>query len=97
MTVIVLTNVKPSVRGELTRWMVEPKPGVFIGRVSAMVRDRLWMRIRRSTGADASAILLYAHDNEQGYQIDLIGRGTRVVRDFDGLSLVARVREEPEI
>ena len=42
MLVMVLENVPPSLRGELTRWLIEPRPGVFVGHVSALVRDRLW-------------------------------------------------------
>ena len=91
-----MTNVKPSVRGELTRWMLEPKAGVFVGRLSPVVRDLLWAKVRRSVGAGASAILLYAADTEQGYRIDTCGAGSRVVRDFDGLFLVARTPESPE-
>ena len=47
MTVIVLERVQITVRGELSRWMLEPKTGVFVGRVSALVRDKLWDLISR--------------------------------------------------
>jgi CRISPR-associated protein Cas2 len=93
MTVIFLTNVKPGLRGELTRWMLEPKAGVFVGRVTSVVRDHLWRRVLRSSSAGSSAIMLYAADTEQGYRIEVAGEGARRIRDFDGLSLVARVRE----
>ena len=42
MVVIILEKVSPALRGELTRWLIEPHPGVFVGHVSGMVRDRLW-------------------------------------------------------
>lgn len=42
MMVLVLEKVPASLRGELTRWLLEPKTGVFVGRVSAQVRDLLW-------------------------------------------------------
>lgn len=95
MTVTFVTNVKPSLRGELTRWMLEPKAGVFVGRVSAMVRDHLWRRVERQVGKDASAILIYESNTEQGYQVKVCGSGSRRIRDFDGLSLVTRIREGP--
>lgn len=44
MVVMVLESVPASVRGELTRWLVEPYPGVFVGHVTALVRDRLWAK-----------------------------------------------------
>lgn len=96
MTVILLTNAKPSVRGELTRWMLEPKAGVFVGQITPTVRQRLWARVQRSVGGDTMAILLYSADAEQGYQVEMLGHGSRVVRDFDGLSLIARTRDEHE-
>src|SRR2546421_13075498 len=96
MTVIFMTNVKPSVRGELTRWMLEPKAGVFVGRVTAMVRDHLWNKVQRSVGHEASAILIYAANTEQGYRVEVCGSGSRRMRDFDGLWLVGRVQERSE-
>lgn len=87
MDVIVLERVPVSLRGELTRWMLEPKSGVFVGRLSAMVRDRLWeltcKRMREGAG-----ILIYTTDTEQGYAIRTWGATSRLVRDFEGLSLI---------
>ncbi len=45
MTVLVMDRVAESVRGELTRWFLELKPGVFVGTVNARVRSLLWERI----------------------------------------------------
>ena len=35
MVVLILQSVRPSLRGELTRWLIQPAAGVFVGRVSA--------------------------------------------------------------
>ncbi len=45
MVVIILESVPTSVRGELTRWLLELHAGVFVGNISAMVRDKLWEMI----------------------------------------------------
>ncbi len=45
MIVLILEKVPTSLRGELTRWLLELKAGVFVGKVSAMVRDRLWEHV----------------------------------------------------
>ena len=42
MIIMILEKVPVSARGELTRWLLEPRAGVFVGHVSAMVRERLW-------------------------------------------------------
>lgn len=89
MVVIILERVPTTLRGELTRWMLEPKTGVFVGRISAMVRDRLWEMVcgRLKGGA---GMMLHTTDNEQGYAIRFWGMPSRVAVDFDGLTLIAR-------
>ena len=45
MLVITLTNCPPSLRGDLTGWLFEINTGIYVGNVSARVRDELWKRI----------------------------------------------------
>lgn len=87
MLVMMLERVKPSLRGELTRWLLEPRPGVFVGTVSAMVRDKLWDHVSANTGS-GGGILVYDSNNEQGFSIRLCGTPDRAIVDFEGLSLV---------
>ena len=86
MVVLILERVPSSLRGELTRWMLEPKAGVFVGSLSGMVRDRLWTKACRRAGEE-SAIMIYSSDTEQGFTVRLWGVGQRVPEDFDGLVL----------
>ncbi|MSQ22449.1 MAG: type I-E CRISPR-associated endoribonuclease Cas2 [Dehalococcoidia bacterium] len=87
MVVMILERVSPSLRGELTRWLLEPKAGVFVGTVSALVRDKLWELVGQRVGS-GGGILVHTTDNEQGFALQFRGDTTRLVRDFDGLSLV---------
>lgn len=87
MVVYVLESVPRSVRGELTRWLLEVKAGVFVGDVSAMVRDRLWEKVCTNV-KEGGAILAYSSDTEQGFALRLWGATDRVVQDFEGLSLI---------
>lgn len=89
MVVMVLERVPGSVRGELTRWMLEVQAGVFVGRVSATVRDRLWQEVcgRMAGGA---GLLIHHSNNEQGFEIRFWNRTSRLVEDFEGLQLVRR-------
>lgn len=82
-----MEKVPVSLRGEITRWMVELKPGVFAGNLSAMVRDKLWTYICGKTRGGA-VTLLQSAANEQGYTIRTHGTTSRKIRDFDGLLLV---------
>jgi len=88
MTVFILENVPPNVRGELSRWMIEPAAGVFVGTLSAMVRDRLWEMVKKKAGEDGRAVLLYKTNTEQGFYAKTLGVLKRRIEDFEGLQLV---------
>lgn len=87
MVVLIMEKVPTSLRGEITRWMIELKTGVFVGNISALVRDKLWEHICSKTKG-GSATLLQSAANEQGYSIRSHGETSRKVRNFDGLSLI---------
>lgn len=88
MTVLSTTAVPDHVRGALTRWMLEPTPGLYVGTLSARVRDELW-RVVSASITDGAAVLIHPEANEQGYTLHAAGERRRVPVDFDGLTLVA--------
>jgi CRISPR-associated protein Cas2 len=87
MTVIMLERVPASVRGELTRWMLEIHTGVFVGSLSALVRDLLWEHIC-DTMRNGAGALVYQTNTEQGFTMKVCGKTSRKLRDFDGLQLI---------
>lgn len=87
MTVMILERVPISVRGELSRWMLEVQAGVFIGSLSSLVRDLLWEHVCDQTRAGASA-MAYQTNTEQGFVLKFHGKMSRRLRDFDGLQLI---------
>ncbi|AKV55877.1 CRISPR-associated protein Cas2 [Bifidobacterium actinocoloniiforme DSM 22766] len=88
MVVIVLTACPVGLRGDLTRWLFEISPGVFVGHVSARVRDRLW---ERALGLVKSgrAIMVYSARNEQHLAFK-VHRADWLPEDHDGVELVKR-------
>lgn len=88
LTVINTTAVPPHVRGALSRWMLEPAPGLYVGTLSAKVRDELWAVVAASVGG-GHAVLVHAADTEQHFGIDTAGLSRREPVDMDGLVLVA--------
>ena len=84
---MILEKVPTSLRGELSRWMIEPHPGVFVGHVTAMVRDRLWEKCCAKLN-EGGAVQLWATNNEQRFEIRTFGDTKREVVDFDGLRLI---------
>jgi len=87
MVILILERVTPGLRGELSRWFIEPKAGVFVGRVSAMVRDKLWEKACKNV-RDGGCIMIHTSNNEQGYLVRSWGFTNRHIEDFEGLSLV---------
>ena len=89
MTVVVLVAVPAGLRGHLTRWLLEISPGVFVGQVTARVRDHLWTRIIKYTGETGRAVMDNAADTEQGLAFRSVGGPWKPV-EWDGLKLVLR-------
>jgi CRISPR-associated protein Cas2 len=50
--------------------MIEPQAGVFVGNISALVRDKLWESVL-DQAPDASAMMFYGSQTEQGSPCDL--------------------------
>ena len=86
MVVFVLEDANDKLRGMLTRWTIEPKYGVFVGALNAMVRDKIWEMI--SDNSPRGALMIYSCNNEQGYHIELLGNPSRITVDLDGLQLI---------
>jgi CRISPR-associated protein Cas2 len=87
MVVMIVEKVPTSLRGELTRWLIEPHTGIFIGHVNAMVRDRLWEKCCKAKRA-GGVIQAWSTNTEQRFRIRMAGATKRDVVDFDGLQLI---------
>lgn len=92
MTVIVVERASPGLRGQLTRWMLEVRAGVFVGTLSARVREKLWA-LTCSKNPKGGSLLLYRARNEQGFAVESHGDTSRSVFDIEGLQLVRRPLE----
>ena len=87
MVVIAMDNAPENIRGELTKWFLELKPGVFVGNVNAKIRSLLWDRVCSTTAADG-AVMVYSSNSEQGFTMILAGTPKRSIVDLDGIQLV---------
>lgn len=88
MVVVVLTACPVGLRGDLTRWLLEIASGVFVGHVTARVRDRLWERITGQIRT-GKAIMVYSARNEQhlGFKVH---RSDWDPVDREGLALMEK-------
>ena len=87
MLVMIMENAPTSARGELSRWLLEPHAGVFVGHVSAMVRERLWekcCKVCKSGGV----VQIWTTNNEQHFAMRMHGTTKRRIVEFEGLQLI---------
>ena len=89
MTVIVLSDCPPKLRGDLTKWLLEISTGVYVGKVSARVRDELWLRVCDNLKS-GRATMVYSTNNEQGMDFRVHNSIWEPV-DYDGIKLVRRL------
>jgi len=95
MVILVLERVPVGLRGELSRWMIEPKANVFVGKMSAMVRDKLWEAA--CTGCkEGAALMIHPSRTEQGFSIRTWGPTSRRIVDYEGLLLVYIPKSDPK-
>lgn len=93
MVVITMTNCPPKLRGDLSKWLCEINTGVYVGQVSARVREALWDRICENI-RDGQATMVYSFANEQRFEFRTHNTAWKVC-DFEGIKLMMRPKQAP--
>lgn len=88
MIVLCVTNCPLGLRGDLSKWLSEVNTGVYIGKLSAKVRDELWSRVCDSIKT-GQATMVYSTNNEQGYMF-LTHNTTWSATDYEGIILMKK-------
>jgi CRISPR-associated protein Cas2 len=88
MVIIVLTACPAGLRGHLTRWLLEISAGVFVGTVSARVRELMWTRVTELS-KDGRAIMVHSAQGEQRLAFR-VHRHDWTPIDIDGIHLMLR-------
>ncbi|EPH04073.1 CRISPR-associated endoribonuclease cas2, subtype I-e [Propionibacterium sp. oral taxon 192 str. F0372] len=94
MVVMILSAAPAALRGALTRWLLEVDPGVYVGHLSARVRDQLWELVRSSIGS-GRALLIYSNRSEQRFAIESFGH-EKIPTDMDGCLVMTTPYERGE-
>ncbi len=88
MIVLVLSACPAGLRGDLTKWVLEVSSGVFVGTVSARLREKIWDRVCELS-RDGRAIMIYSSNGEQRLKFK-VHRHDWEPTDLDGLTLMKR-------
>ena len=90
MLVIVSESIPPRLRGRFGVYMIEIRPGVFVGDLSRRVREMLWKYIKEYS-EDGNVVMVWTTNTESGYDFLTWGKNRREPVDYDGLKLVSFV------
>ena len=93
MLVMIVERVSTTLRNTLSRWLIEPSTGVFIGNPSARVRDELWTKALASA-SEGTALQIWTSQTPQGFTYRQYNPGHREMVDVEGLSLVRVLSKE---
>lgn len=72
----------------MSRWLLEPKTGIFLGNPSARVRDELWNKSVKKAGQIGTVLQIWTDQNPQGFSYRQLGNSERSIVDFEGIALV---------
>ncbi|WP_265523166.1 type I-E CRISPR-associated endoribonuclease Cas2e [Oerskovia flava] len=92
MIVVVLSVTPEKLRGELTRWLLEISAGVYVGHVSARVRELLWLRIVEDVSR-GRALMVWSTTTEQRLDFRVHNHAWETA-DHDGVTLMRRQTAE---
>jgi CRISPR-associated protein Cas2 len=88
MTVIVVENVPPRLRGRLAIWLLEVRAGVYVGNVSRRVREMLWWNVEKGMG-EGNSVMAWTTNTESGFDFVTLGANRRIPVEMEGLKLVS--------
>lgn len=88
MIVLCVMNCPPALRGDLSKWLCEINTGVYVGKLSARVREELWERICDNIKS-GQATMVFSANNEQGFSF-LTHNTTWKPVDYEGITLMQK-------
>ena len=88
MLVIVVENIPHRLRGRLAVWLIEIRAGVYVGDLSAKVREMIWQQIEAGI-EEGNAIMSWSTNTESGFDFLTLGENRRLPVEIDGLKLVS--------
>src|SRR5262245_47949361 len=91
MLVMMLEKSPARLRGELSRWLLQRRPGVFVGSPSKRVREELWRKACQKI-KEGTVTQLWTAPTEQGFAYRQYRVRDQILLDFEGLGLVTRFR-----
>ena len=91
MVVFSVSAAPQRVRGLLSRYCLEVRAGLFVGRLDARMRLKLWAAISEAATGKTSAVMAWSRgDTAQGFGLKTLGPMAREVTRYDGLWMIVQ-------
>ena len=97
MVVYNVTNAPQRIRGLISRYCIELRPGLYVGRLDKRMRLKLWDAIQEGAKAKTSAIMAWSCPTDQGYAIKSLGPTAHLITKIDGIFVSATNGAEPAL
>ncbi len=91
MTVFVVDSVPQRLRGMLARYCLEVRAGLYVGKIDARMREKLWEHVEHHVAKSGAAVLLWRENSEQGFAMRALGDDRRMPVFRDGLWMIDEV------
>lgn len=97
MIVLTLINAQERTKGNVSRYLIEISPSVYIGHLDARTRDKLWNYVVESMPFKGYATLVYTSNCSQGYKIFTHNKvENKEVEEIDGIQLITKKPQHNE-
>jgi len=88
MLVIVTKNVPLKLRGRLSLWLIEIRAGVYIGKVSGALKEKILAVVTAGVHT-GNVVVAWSTNTETGYDFLTFGKNRRTPTNLNGLLLVS--------
>lgn len=88
MMVLIVENSPNQLKGRLSLWLFEVKPGVYVGDCNSKLREWIWRSVKQHIGNGSAMIIWSTSRAEFGFRMDSVGVTSRNICNIDGLDLV---------
>lgn len=97
MTVYVLENAPRKLRGILSRYCLEVRAGLFVGRLDKRMRELLWEKVGQLATKKTRGVMVWRTNNAQGYAFETCGASDRAPMIIDGIWLIGTQPSIPDL
>lgn len=95
MLVIASETIPARLRGRLAIWLLQVRAGIYIGNVSAKVREMIWEQCE-TFYEDGNIVMAWQTNTESGFDFQTLGENRRIPVEMDGVRLVSFLPQDEE-